>query len=237
MIPSFLVLADHPASRMRSHVVTCLSYFVPINSLSLLRIDAFIACLFEQASDEDPSVRRHASRLPGARASLGSLTREIVQNVAQYILYFTKDKNENVGLEACEFWLTFAEDAELVGYLQPLLSKIAPILLDYMVYGEDGLLWLEGNANDSLVPHKDSDIKPRHYAKHTAWNAMPTVARWRRRHLSFEWVLTVRKPTIQMKTIIWTMTILLMRCPPNGIFVDVQQQLWMSWLFASVVIS
>ena len=33
-----------------------------------------------------------------------------------------------------------------------------------MVYGEDDLLWLEGNADDSLVLHKDSDIKPRHYA-------------------------------------------------------------------------
>ena len=29
-----------------------------------------------------------------------------------------------------------------------------------MVYGEDDLLWL--NADDSNVPGKDSDIKPRH---------------------------------------------------------------------------
>jgi len=34
-----------------------------------------------------------------------------------------------------------------------------------MVYGEDDLLWLDGDADDSAVPDKDSDIKPRHYGQ------------------------------------------------------------------------
>ena len=84
-------------------------------------------------------------------------------NVAEYMLYSTKDKNENVALEACEFWLTFAEDVDLVPYLHPLLARVAPVLLDCMAYGEDDLLWLEGDAEDADVPDKESDIKPRHY--------------------------------------------------------------------------
>ncbi|EEB92648.1 hypothetical protein MPER_08811 [Moniliophthora perniciosa FA553] len=79
------------------------------------------------------------------------------------MLYSTKDKNENVALEACEFWLTFAEDAELAQYLKPLLGRVAPVLLDCMIYGEDDLLWLEGDAEDSAVPDKETDIKPRFY--------------------------------------------------------------------------
>ncbi len=67
-----------------------------------------------------------------------------MNNVAEYMLYSTKDQNENVALEACEFWLTFAEDAELSIYLHPLLAKVAPVLLDCMIYGEDDLLWLDG---------------------------------------------------------------------------------------------
>jgi len=165
MIPKFLMLSEHPSAKMRSHAVACLSYFVPINCQSLfVHIDSFITCLFKRASDDDPSVRRHVCQalvlLLAARPE--KLMPEMT-NVAEYMLYSTKDKNENVALEACEFWLTFAEDADLAPYLHPLLGKVAPVLLDCMVYGEDDLLWLEGDAEDATVPDKETDIKPRHY--------------------------------------------------------------------------
>ncbi|KAL0955693.1 hypothetical protein HGRIS_001916 [Hohenbuehelia grisea] len=165
MIPKFLMLSEHPSPKMRAHAVACLSYFVPVNCQSLfVHIDAFIACLFKRASDEDPSVRRHVCQalvlLLAARPE--KLMPEMT-NVAEYMLYSTKDKNENVALEACEFWLTFAEDADLAQYLHPLLDRVAPVLLDCMIYGEDDLLWLEGDAEDAAVPDKETDIKPRHY--------------------------------------------------------------------------
>jgi len=165
MIPKFLALSEHPNPKIRSHAVACLSYFVPANCQSLfVHIDAFINCLFKRASDDDPGVRRHVCQalvlLLAARPE--KLLPEM-ENVAEYMLYSTKDKNENVALEACEFWLTFAEDADLVPYLHPLLAKVAPVLLDCMVYGEDDLLWLEGDADDANLPDKESDIKPRHY--------------------------------------------------------------------------
>ncbi|GBE80766.1 Importin subunit beta-2 [Sparassis crispa] len=165
MIPKFLLLTEHPSSKMRSHAIACLSYFIPINCQSLFaHIDAFIACLFKRASDEDPAVRRHVCQaLVLLLASRPEKLMPEMQNVAEYMLYSTKDKNENVALEACEFWLTFAEDPELAHQLYPLLPKVAPVLLDCMIYGEDDLLWLEGDAEDSAVPDKDTDIKPRHY--------------------------------------------------------------------------
>jgi transportin-1 len=150
---------------MRSHAVACLSCFVPINCQSLFaHIDAFIASLFKRASDDDPAVRRHVCQalvlLLAARPE--KLLPEM-SNVAEYMLWSTKDKNENVALEACEFWLTFAEDSDLASYLYPLLVKVAPVLLDCMVYGEDDLLWMEGDAEDAAVPDNEQDIKPRHY--------------------------------------------------------------------------
>ncbi|KAG6335827.1 hypothetical protein ID866_3263 [Astraeus odoratus] len=165
MIPKFLVLSEHPSPKMRSHAVACLSYFVPVNSQSLFaHIDNFIACLFKRASDEDPNVRRHVCQalvlLLAARPD--KLMPEMA-NVAEYMLYSTKDKNETVALEACEFWLTFAEDPDLAPYLRPLLGRVAPVLLDCMVYGEDDLIWLEGDTEDTNIPDKESDIKPRHY--------------------------------------------------------------------------
>lgn len=166
MIPKFLQLSEHPNAKMRSHAIACCSYFVPVNSQSLYaHIDAFIAALFKRASDDDPGVRRHVCQalvlLLAARAD--KLIPEL-DNVAEYMLYSTKDKNENVALEACEFWLTFAEDVDLAPYLMPLLPRVGPTLLDCMVYGEDDLLWLEADVeDDSAVPDKETDIKPRHY--------------------------------------------------------------------------
>jgi transportin-1 len=166
LIPKFLILSEHPNEKMRAHAIACLSYFVPTGSQSLFaHIDAFIASLFKRASDDDPAVRRHVCQalvlLLAARAD--KLMPEM-ENVAEYMLYSTKDKNENVALEACEFWLTFAEDPELVNYLAPLLPRVAPTLLDCMVYGEDDLLWLEADVeDDAAVPDKETDIRPRHY--------------------------------------------------------------------------
>lgn len=165
MIPKFLMLSEHPASKMRSHAIACLSYFVPINCQALFaHIDTFIACLFKRAADDDPSVRRHVCQaLVLLLASKPEKLMPEMSNVAEYMLYSTKDPHENVALEAAEFWLTFAEDPDLAPYLHPLLAKVAPVLLDCMVYGEDDLLWLEGDVEDAAVPDKETDIKPRHY--------------------------------------------------------------------------
>jgi transportin-1 len=129
-------------------------------------MDAFIGSLFKLASDVDPGVRRHVCQsLVLLLASRPEKLMPEMMNVAEYMLYSTKDKNENVALEACEFWLTFAEDGELAVYLHPLLGKVAPVLLDCMMYGEDDLLWLEPDAEEdnSFVPDSIQDIKPRHY--------------------------------------------------------------------------
>ncbi|KAJ6454085.1 hypothetical protein C8R47DRAFT_1252659 [Mycena vitilis] len=135
MTPKFLMLASHHSAKMRSHAIACPSYFVPVGSQSLfVHIDNFIATLFKLASDDDPSVRRHVCQalvlLFAARPE--KLMPEMA-NVAEYMLYSTKDKNENVALEACEFWLTFAEDADLAMHLHPLLGKVAPVSVDYLL--------------------------------------------------------------------------------------------------------
>lgn len=169
LIPKFLQLSEHANSKMRSHAIACLSYFIPISCQSLFaHIDAFIAALFKRASDDDPGVRRHVCQsLVLLLAARSDKLMPEMNNVAEYMLYSTKDKDETVALEACEFWLTFAEDAELAPYLHPLLAKVAPVLLDCMIYGEDDLLFLEGDAEEgndnATVPDKDQDIKPRHY--------------------------------------------------------------------------
>ncbi|KAI0649978.1 armadillo-type protein [Trametes meyenii] len=163
MIPKFIVLSEHPSSKMRAHAIACLSYFVPIGCQSLfVHIDTFIACLFKRASNEDSAVRRHVCQaLVLLLASRPEKLMPEMANVTEYMLYSTKDKQENVALEACEFWLTFAEDPDLAPYLHPLLGKVAPVLLDCMAYSKDDPLWLQGDEEDAAAPDEETDIK--HY--------------------------------------------------------------------------
>ena len=153
MVPKFLELSEHPSPKMRAHAIACLSHFVPISSQSLFaHIDNFIACLFKRAGDEDGNVRRHVCQaLVLLLASRPEKLLPELPNVAEYMLFSTRDRNEQVALEACEFWLTFAEDPELSNYLHPLLPRVAPVLLDCMVYSDDDLLWLDEDDDNAEV--------------------------------------------------------------------------------------
>jgi hypothetical protein len=83
-----------------------------------------------------------------------------MNNVVDYMAYCTKSDDEAVALEACEFWLTFAEDPNLKDQLQQHIGKIAPLLLDGMVYSE----YLDVDEEDEAVPDKETDIKPKAYS-------------------------------------------------------------------------
>ena len=165
MIPKFISMADDPKPRVRAHVLSSLSQFIPIQSQSLFaHIDSYIACLFKRASDEDAEVRRSVcSSLVLLLVARPDRLIPDMQLVAQFMLYTTQDKDENVALEACEFWLTFAEEPDLQTHLAPLIPELAPVLLKCMIYGEEDLVWLDGLEDDAGQADKETDIKPRHY--------------------------------------------------------------------------
>lgn len=128
-------------------------------------IDGIINSFFRTAADTDAVVRRNVCT--GLVLLLASRPEKLVpemHNVAEYMLYSTQDQNALVSLEACEFWLTFAEDPALESVLLPYIPRVAPVLLDAMVYSAEDLMWLEEDVeDDSQVPDREEDIKPRHY--------------------------------------------------------------------------
>ena len=128
-------------------------------------IDAYIQALFERAADDNSDVRRLVCAALGLilNTRADKLVPEM-NNVVNYIAYCTKDADETVALEACEFWLTFAEDSNLRDQLRPHLAKIAPLLLQGMVYSEYDLLYLDVDDDDEAVPDKETDIKPKTYS-------------------------------------------------------------------------
>jgi transportin-1 len=57
------------------------------------------------------------------------------------MLMRTQDANEETALEACEFWLAFAENPQLCKeVLVPILPKLIPVLIRCMRYPLEVLL-------------------------------------------------------------------------------------------------
>jgi transportin-1 len=165
LVPKFLEATQHPDPRIRCHALNCLNQFVQTSSAALHdHMDTFIQALFKRASDENEQVRRFVCQalvlILGARPD--KLLPEL-PSVVEYMLYCTQDKDDEVALEACEFWLQFSEDASLADHLRPFLPKVAPVLLKGMVYNEIDLLMLGGDEDDEAVPDRPEDIKPKHF--------------------------------------------------------------------------
>lgn len=178
LIERFLAHTEHPKDRIRSYALTCLKHYLSIKSPALMvNIDALMAALFARASDSSPDVRSVVCQSLSILLSVrpDRLMPEI-SNVAEYMLYSAQDADETVALEAAEFWLTFGEDPALSDGLKPWLPKVAPMLLNGMVYSENDLDWLGADdAVDENVPDRAEDIKPRfHGRKEHAQSHGPT---------------------------------------------------------------
>lgn len=80
----------------------------------------------------------------------------------------TQDQDENVALEACEFWLTLAEQAICKEVLSAHLNRLVPILMRRMKYSEIEIILLKGDIEeDEMIPDKEEDIKPRFHRSRT----------------------------------------------------------------------
>jgi transportin-1 len=142
-------------------------------------IDPYLQALFARASDESSDVRKAvcAALAVILNTRPDKLVPEL-KNVVDYMAYCTTEQDELVALEACEFWLTFAEEPNMKEHLRPYLHIILPLLLQGMVYTEFDLLTLDDDEEDEAVPDKEEDIKPKNYSSktHTHESNDPTTA-------------------------------------------------------------
>lgn len=173
LVPILLSRMDHDNPRVRSEVLTCLVPFIepvyehhPPNAFAA-HIDVFVQGLFKRASDSSAAVRKQVcTAMVALLSSQPTKLLPELNGVVDYILHCTREEDKELALEACEFWLTFAEDPELINHLQPYLSQVAPVLLNCTVYDADELFAVGGmddDEDDANVPDRAEDIKPQHY--------------------------------------------------------------------------
>ena len=95
-----------------------------------------------------------------------------MNNIIDYMLQRTQDQDEGVALEACEFWLSLAEQPICKEVLQPHLDKLVPVLVRGMKYSEIDIILLRGDVdeNDENVPDREEDVKPRFHRSRSHHN-------------------------------------------------------------------
>lgn len=96
------------------------------------------------AGDEDPEVRKNVCRALVMLLEV-RMDRLIphMQQIIEYMLLRTQDADEGVALEACEFWLSLAEQPICRDVLSPYLTRLVPILVHGMKYSEIDIILLK----------------------------------------------------------------------------------------------
>lgn len=188
LIPTLLQDLDHNSAKIRSSALTCIVPFIepeptpnlPANALSR-HLDTFLSALFKRASDPSPLVRKQVcTAMVALLANRANKLLPEITGVVDYVLHCTMDEDQELALEACEFWLSFSEDPELHQHLLPFLPRVGPVLLDCTKYDDDELFALgaydDENDNDAAVPDKAQDIKPRAFGGKTHTQQKDTEA-------------------------------------------------------------
>ncbi|XP_017783866.1 PREDICTED: transportin-1 isoform X2 [Nicrophorus vespilloides] len=170
LIPKFLHFFSHSSSKIRSYAIGCVNQFIIQRSQALMiHIDSFLTNLFLVATDDDPEVRKNVCR---ALVMLLEVRMDrLVPNMSEiieYMLLRTQDHDDGVALEACEFWLSLAEQPICRDVLHGHLNRLVPILVKGMKYSEIDIILLKGDVEeDESVPDKEEDIRPRFHKSKT----------------------------------------------------------------------
>lgn len=169
MIPKFLQFFRHSSPKIRSHAIACINQFIINRTQALmLHIDTFIENLFHLSSDEDREVRKNVCRglVMLLEVRMDRLMPHM-NNIIEYMLIRTQDPDETA-LEACEFWLSLAEQSICKEVLTPHLPRLAPVLVRGMRYSDIDIIILKGDVEeDEMIPDREEDIKPRFHKSRT----------------------------------------------------------------------
>ncbi|KAJ3148566.1 hypothetical protein HDU89_004663 [Geranomyces variabilis] len=165
MIPKFIQHFGSSSWKVRACAIQCCNQFVTMRSEAIVRnMEAYVQGLYQRTGDTESLVRKNVCQglVMILEAVPEALANEL-DNVVKFMLFCTSDTDDEVALEACEFWLSFAEQEDMQDHLEGYLDDVIPVLLRSMVYAEDDLIILLAEAKDNEVPDAPEDIKPRHH--------------------------------------------------------------------------
>lgn len=163
IIPKLLDITSSPNAKVRAFALASINAFIPQTSSAVsISLDAILERLFHLANDPSDSVRRNVCRsfthLVDVRPDK---VRPHMSGLVDYFVLQQRNTDDpDLALDAAEFWLCVGEKQRLCPSLGPFLDKIVPVLLESMVYEEEDILRLEGDADDAHQEDRAEDLKP-----------------------------------------------------------------------------
>ncbi|KAJ3014635.1 Transportin-1 [Thoreauomyces humboldtii] len=176
MIQKFITHFGNPNWKVRAAAIQCCNQFIITRSPGLMaNMEPFVQGLYERAGDPHWQVRKSVCQ--AMVMILEAVPQALIpqlDNVVAFMLHCTGTSGtdegvDEVALEACEFWLSFAEQDDLRDHLEKYLPAVVPVLLNGMIYSDYDLTVLTAENKDSDAADESKDIKPQHHKarKHT----------------------------------------------------------------------
>ncbi|KAL3645632.1 Transportin-1 [Castilleja foliolosa] len=164
-IPRFLQLFQSPHTALRKLALSSVNQYIMLMPTVLGKsMDIYLQGLFILSNDQAPEVRKLVCaafvQLIEVRSSV---LEPHLRNVIEYMLLVNQDSDDEVALEACEFWSAYCEAELPPENLREFLPRLIPILLSNMAYADDDESVVEAEEDGSL-PDRDQDLKPRFHS-------------------------------------------------------------------------
>jgi transportin-1 len=165
LLPRLLQLFQSPHASLRKLSLGSVNQFIMLMPTVLyMSMDKFLQGLFVLANDASAEVRKLVCAAFVQLIEVHPAFLEPhLKNVIEYMLQVNKDTDEEVALEACEFWSAYCEAQLPPENLREFLPRLIPILLSNMAYAEDDEALAEAEEDGSL-PDREQDLKPRFHA-------------------------------------------------------------------------
>lgn len=164
LLPKLVEFTRSANPKVRSKALAAINVFLtePVALTVRENINDILPEIVRLSTDSEADVRRFVCRSFALLAdSLPAVLVPHVQGIVDYTLSQQKDvHNQELALDAAEFFFEASSNTELRQSLGPFLAQIVPVLLDCMIYSEDDQLRLEGDDDDAEVEDEAKDIKP-----------------------------------------------------------------------------
>ncbi|WOL18764.1 transportin-1 [Canna indica] len=161
-MPRLLQFFQSPHAILRKLALGSINQFIVVMPTALFTsMDQYLQGLFHLARDPSAEVRKLVcSAFVQLIEVRPSFLEPHLRNVIEYLLQANQDHDDEVSLEACEFWSAYCEGNLPPDGLREYLPHLIPVLLSNMAYADDDETLFDAEEDESL-PDRDQDLKPR----------------------------------------------------------------------------
>ena len=164
LLPKLLDFTTSNNPKIRTRALAAVNVFLtdPVALTAREHINSILPQIVRLTADNSEEVRRFVCRTFALLAdAMPTVLIPHVEGIVDYTLSQQRDiQNQELALDAAEFFFEASSTESLRDALGPYLNKIVPVLLDCMVYSEDDQLRVEGDEDDADEEDREQDIKP-----------------------------------------------------------------------------